>query len=111
MNIISFNSLNIYKRNTKIRFIENGFYKYEYKNENPLISIKSNEDIKKYKLLYIKEKIYNKPEYYFILTKNDDSTIYYKINMSDILYFILINNRKDVIIILKKCTKIISKKI
>ena len=109
LNIISFNSLNIYKRNTKIRFIENGIYKYEYKNEIPLINIKSNEDIKKYKLIYLKEKKNNKNEYYFILTKNDDSTIYYKINMSDILYFILINNKKDVIIILKKCAKLLQK--
>jgi hypothetical protein len=102
------NSLNIYKRNTKIRFIENGFYKYEYENENPLITIKRNEDIKKYKLVYLYEK--KKNQYYFILTKNNNTTIDYTINMSDILYFILINNRKDIIIILKKCTKIIQKK-
>jgi hypothetical protein len=104
LNIISFNSLNIYKRNTKIRFIEKGVYGYEYKNDKPLITLNKAEDIKKYKLVYVKEKIDKK--YYFILTKNNNSNIFYKINILDILYFILIHNRKDVIIILKKCTKL-----
>ncbi len=107
MNIVNLNSFTIYRRNKKVISIEgtgkNAIYKFNYQNENPIININSN-NIKEYQLIYSVDK--NK-ERYFILTKKDDKSFFLKINMNSILYFILINNKKNVKIILKKCAKII----
>jgi hypothetical protein len=95
-------SFNIYKRNSKIRFIKNGFYKYEYENENPIISIhKNNKNM--YTLLY-KKTNNNNEKYFELIEKTPESTITYKFNFSDILYFIMINLvYAEITIILKKC--------
>lgn len=96
-------SFNIYKRNSKIRTIKDGKYIFDYENENPIISInKNNKNM--YRLLY---KEINNIKYFELIEKKLKSTITYKVNFSDILYFIMINLvTAEITIILKRCANV-----